>query len=666
MRRITITSIRLENFKGVRQALHQWDGRSMEVRGDNGTGKSTLADAYMWCLFGKDMRWRKDYCVTPMDGSGGERHGLTVTVEVTLRVDEENAPSVTRRLTRGYAEKYSTLPDGGKRLSGHATIYEVDGAPRKMSEYDRAVADITGPASTFRCVTDPAFFCSTMPADERRALLLRMAGGERTDEDVARGCLEWEDMLEQAGGRTLEQLRRDTVAARNKAADEMRRADAALEQTRSLMPEGQDWDALESRMGEIRGKQAALDLQMADIEAREKGAQKALESRMDEIGGMRARLQEMRMGQEREAMEERGKAMVEHSRLNGSCNALAQELAEAQAEAGRYRRLAESEEKRARECETELDSMRRAWCEESGREWDGSATCPTCGQPLPPETVEKARETWNKAKAESLEKMAAVGSEKANEARAHREEASRLHKQEEETAAKAAALKARLDEARREYARHMVPQAKAVTQTEEMRALAMRIMEAERELDTEGKSRTADSRTAALREERKILDKAAEELSGALAMRKVRERHQAEAVRLEKRLRDLGAERARSMRMLDTLADFQREKVRQVEERVNSMFAGMTFRLYDTTLEGTASPVCVPLVGGVPFEAANSAARMNAGLEAAALIGRLLGIAAPVWVDNAEGNRHIRHTGEAQRILLRVTDESALTERTMD
>ncbi|HBC28346.1 MAG TPA: hypothetical protein DC006_01410, partial [Prevotellaceae bacterium] len=227
-------------------------------------------------------------------------------------------------------------------------------------------------------------------------------------------------------------------------------------------------------------------------------------------------------------------------------------------------------------------------------------------------------------------------------------------------------LKARLDEARREYARHMVPQAKAVTQTEEMRALAMRIMEAERELDTEGKSRTADSRTAALREERKILDKAAEELSGALAMRKVRERHQAEAVRLEKRLRDLGAERARCMRMLDTLADFQREKVRQVEERVNSMFAGMTFRLYDTTLEGTASPVCVPLVGGVPFEAANSAARMNAGLEAAALIGRRLGIAAPVWVDNAEGNRHIRHTGEAQRILLRVTDESALTERPLD
>ncbi|HBE55804.1 MAG TPA: hypothetical protein DDW22_07435 [Prevotellaceae bacterium] len=665
MRRITITSIRLENFKGVRQALHQWDGRSMEVRGDNGTGKSTLADAYMWCLFGKDMRGRKDYCVTPMDGSGGERHGLTVTVEATLRVDDDNAPSVTCRLTRSYMEKYSTLPDGGKRLSGHTTRYEVDGAPRKMAEYDMAVADITGDSSTYRCVTDPAFFCSTMPADERRALLLRMAGGERTDEDVARGCLEWEDMLAQAGKRTLEQLRRDTVTARNKTTDEMKRADAALEQTRSLMPEERDWKGMESRMDEIRQKQAELDRQIADIAERAKAQEKEMMDKRAKIMDMKLKAQEMDMEQRRKAMEERDKAMVEHSRLQGKCSSLEQEVAMTQAEADNYHARAIGEDQAVDALKRELDSLRHEWNGEYARQYDGSTACPTCGRPLPQEMAERALKAWNKARAEAMERITAMGLKKSEEAERRAEEASRLYTQEAETAVKVATLKARLDEARKEYARHMVPQAKAVTQTDEMRALAMRIREAERELDAEGKSHPTDSQAAVLHEERKILDKSTEELSAVLAMRNVREQHMAEAERLEKRLRDLGAEKARCLRLLDTLADFQREKVRQVEERVNSMFGSMTFRLYETTLEGVPSAVCVPLVQGVPFEAANSAARMNAGLEATVLIGRHLGLTAPVWVDNAEGNRHIRHT-DAQEILLRVTDESALTERPLD
>lgn len=664
MRKITIDSLRLENFKGVRQALHQWDGRSMEVRGDNGTGKSTLADAYMWCLFGKDMRGRKDYCIMPMDERGEERHGLTVTVEVSLRVDDDNAPCVTYRLTRSYVEKYSTLPDGGKRLSGHTTRYEIDGAPRKMSEYDLAVADITGSSSTYRCVTDPAYFCSTMPADERRALLLRMAGGERTDEDVARGCLEWEDMLSQAGKRTLEQLRRDTVSARNKATDEMKRADAALEQTRSLMPEEQDWKEMESRLDEIRQKQAALDLQMADSEEREKAEQKEMMEMRSKIMDMKLKAQEMDMAQRRKAMEERDKAQVEHGRLNGVCAALEQEIARTQAEADNCHARAQREEQAAEAARRELESLRLEWGREYARQYNGSTTCPTCGQPLPQEKAKRARETWNTAKAATLERISEKGRKKAEEGGGHMAEASRLHKQEEEAAAQVATLKARLDEARKEYARHMIPQAKAVTQTDEMKALAIRIREAEQELEGMREKPKA-TRDDALLQERKILDNATEELSAALAMRTVREQHAAEAERLEKRLRDLGAEKARCMRLLDTLADFQREKVKQVEARVNSMFESMTFRLYETTLEGVPSAVCVPLVQGVPFEAANSAARMNAGLEAAMLIGKHLGLTAPVWVDNAEGNLHIRHTG-AQEILLRVTDDSTLTERPLD
>ena len=53
---IKINTLRLRNFKGVRDAEYRFNGRNARIEGANGTGKSTVFDAFTWLLFGKDHR----------------------------------------------------------------------------------------------------------------------------------------------------------------------------------------------------------------------------------------------------------------------------------------------------------------------------------------------------------------------------------------------------------------------------------------------------------------------------------------------------------------------------------------------------------------------------------------------------------------------------------
>ena len=45
---LKIKSITIENFKGVREKTINLDGKNAIISGQNGAGKTTVADAYFW------------------------------------------------------------------------------------------------------------------------------------------------------------------------------------------------------------------------------------------------------------------------------------------------------------------------------------------------------------------------------------------------------------------------------------------------------------------------------------------------------------------------------------------------------------------------------------------------------------------------------------------
>ena len=64
--KITIRKIKLTNFKGIR-SFETTFNQITNIGADNGLGKTSIVDGFMWCLFGKDSNDRKDFEVKTLD-----------------------------------------------------------------------------------------------------------------------------------------------------------------------------------------------------------------------------------------------------------------------------------------------------------------------------------------------------------------------------------------------------------------------------------------------------------------------------------------------------------------------------------------------------------------------------------------------------------------------
>ena len=81
---IIIKSLKLENFKGIKDLSIDFKDDVTNIYGDNGIGKTTIFDAFTWLLWDKDSLSRKDFSIKPYDKTGEEIHNLESTVEGEL------------------------------------------------------------------------------------------------------------------------------------------------------------------------------------------------------------------------------------------------------------------------------------------------------------------------------------------------------------------------------------------------------------------------------------------------------------------------------------------------------------------------------------------------------------------------------------------------------
>jgi hypothetical protein len=131
---------------------------------------------------------------------------------------------------------------------------------------------------------------------------------------------------------------------------------------------------------------------------------------------------------------------------------------------------------------------------------------------------------------------------------------------------------------------------------------------------------------------------------------------------LQAESRSCAEERARLERMQYNFMQLQIRKADLLTERIDGLFGLVKFKMFDYTIEGNPVETCVPMIGGVPYPSANSAAKLNAGLDIINTLSKHYGYTAPIWIDNAESVNKILPT-DAQQIRLVVSDEPTLNVR---
>ena len=129
-----ILKMRLENFQGVKELEIDPQGESSAIYGDNGTGKSTVYNAFTWLMYGKPSTTEKNY--TPKTtGSHNLHHSVEMTVEL--------ADGSEMVLKKDYHEVYKTIKGNPQPvLSGHTTDYSMDGVPVSETQFKKNLLEI--------------------------------------------------------------------------------------------------------------------------------------------------------------------------------------------------------------------------------------------------------------------------------------------------------------------------------------------------------------------------------------------------------------------------------------------------------------------------------------------------------------------------------------------
>ena len=164
-----LLKLKLTNFEGIGSLEISPNGKSMAVYGDNGTGKTTIADAQNWLLFGKDSTFTANFSPKMRDGNGEEIHNIDCSVKA---VYELNGTEVT--LEKTMREDWKKKRGSSEAVfSGHTIAYSIDGVPKKEKEFNdfvSAIADL----QTIMLLSVPKYFPEILDIKKRRAMLMAL------------------------------------------------------------------------------------------------------------------------------------------------------------------------------------------------------------------------------------------------------------------------------------------------------------------------------------------------------------------------------------------------------------------------------------------------------------------------------------------------------------
>lgn len=102
---------------------------------------------------------------------------------------------------------------------------------------------------------------------------------------------------------------------------------------------------------------------------------------------------------------------------------------------------------------------------------------------------------------------------------------------------------------------------------------------------------------------------------------------------LEQQLRSMQQEIADCEQIEMSILEFMKAKVSMVEQRINSTFSYVKFKMFDKQVDGTEYDTCECMVDGTPYSDLNTAKKMNAGIDIINALCRAKGVTAPIfWI----------------------------------
>ena len=634
MTTIRVMKFVLVNFKGQKHLEVNFNPDVTYITGDNSTGKTTIMDAFLWVLFGKDSQNRADFNIKTLDSEGKAIHKLEH--EVTAVIDVDGIQTTFRRCYKeNWVKKRGAVEPV---MDGHSVDYFVDDVPLGKREYDRRVSDIC-PEALFRQITNPAYFPSLKMQDQR--VMLFDIAGNITNEDVLKTLVTDENkdvyapLVEALNSRkSLDDFKKQTVSQKNLIKKEVSDIPGRIEENNRNMPEAQDWEAIRAQISVKKAQIQDYDAQIADFSKAAENVSAHKSSLRTQINDKLNRIDVLKREVRKAANEEYETWYLLLQDKKG-------ELSRAESKVNSLSGTIEYQKKEVNVLHQQKQELLTVYRQLQSEEFsinEDELVCPTCGRQFEGDEyisrLEQMKSGFNNRKTTKIEANVNEGKRLAGRI----SKAESLISETEQKLSETVKLKDDLQREIEQMENHKPEQVrledteKLLSENAEYQSLQKQITEWKEDLNKP----YSVTDTSDLMSKKNALQLEIDSLNRELAKEDQIIRTTKRNEELEQQLRSMQQEIADCEQIEMSILEFMKAKVSMVEQRINSTFSYVKFKMFDKQVDGTEYDTCECMVDGTPYSDLNTAKKMNAGIDIINALCRAKGVTAPIFLDNRE------------------------------
>nr|DAQ23246.1 MAG TPA: chromosome partition protein [Bacteriophage sp.] len=634
---IKLLNMRVENF--MCYASKDFDFYAItKLMAKNGVGKSTIATAYLWCLFNCDYEL-KDNPVVRREADGVSVDDMDVSVELVLDADGKEV-TMKKVQKRTYSKDGSGYKDDNK--------YFVNDVPKTLKDFNTYL-DID--MSVFKMCSNINAFLNQKPAEMRENLFSLVENV--TDLDIARSKAELAELVPLLEKYTAEELSAMNKATKTKITKDLPILDGQIkEKERDIQLK----QAIE--ISDLELHRNSLKEQISNCIANQTDTGKML-AEYDKASADILDLKFKQSDMVRKANEDNIKARREIEDKISDKQFLVRQTEKT---IGETESCIELSKKTIESITGYLDAERKKWTEENNRQFDeNSLICPYCGSEYSENKKEQLRADFKKHKADTLKAITDNGNLYADRLSKEKKTLADLEAELPEHEESLGMLNTAIEVLTEQLTE--LPQEIDITDSEEYKALSGEIAEKEQAMS---KAKIITTAKAELKATESNLRQQLSECERKIAESNTeRDEQRLEELRTEQRTQEQN--KANAEKILDLLDELDKAKNETLSDSINSHFSLVKWKLFELNKSGGYKSVCIPTVDGksILTTMSNKGNRILGRVDICNSIQKISGMSVPIILDDSESldsinQKKVAEMVDSQLIMLIVNDSEKL------
>jgi DNA repair exonuclease SbcCD ATPase subunit len=609
--------IKIKNFKGcIEFEMHPQDGETT-IYGKNRAGKSTIADAFYWVLFGKNQ-------------SGSADFGIKNYLRKDLNKRDHFVEVMfdgAHKFTKIYKESW-VRKTGEKEgvYSGNTTEYYLNDVPVTMALYNAKIEEILPKC---KLLASANYFTEVLKWEDRRMILLEIVK-PYTDAQICESNKELNKLHDLIHNKSIYDLKKEVSTKISKINDEIEELIIRIDELTSQIPDEVKEDDINSALGEIDKEIDQLQGEISRSSKHDEERQNKASTAFKKIKDLEQELHAYCNAERSSMTEVQNDSVLLLTKINRLISA---ENIERAIAIDKLKKL----EYKLLEKNSEIESLRSRWSIENSREFINELqdSCLVCKRPFDISELQaksKGQEDeFNSNKAINLKEINKQGAALKAEIHEFLGQKESLEKMLSEIDARILELESQKP---KKQPKSSLEIDQEICATEKYSEIIELIKSAKDDYQNLLNNQNKETIISDIQSKYKDLQSKRDELIKSVNTNTVIQLKDRICSLNEQHI-NLGQELSTNKEIAFLIKRLTEIKIQLVESKLNEFF-GLEFKMFDQQINGGTREICTIMLDGVEYPDLNTEGKMTANLLIVKGLQEHYGVTYPIFLDNRE------------------------------